>query len=1162
MLIEGEKFPRLSKPVPLMSRSYDCVVIGSGYGGGVAASRLARTRKSVCLLERGSERWPGEYPVSAAEVKRQVHVSKEDMKGNEGDPTGMFHVVSGVGLNAVVGNGLGGTSLINANVFLKPEDSVLKLPAWPAEIREDPRVLNEYYRRAEEVLQPQTYPEDAPSIPKVQLLKKQAEYLGLDGHYKLVPQTTRFRDGPNSTGIQMSRSALSGQDCTGVNDGSKNSTLVTYVADAWNWGAEIFCECEVQHITTAPELEGGYLIYFSWHSHGRDRFQDQQHRDLLWVHARDCVFLGAGSIGTTEILLRSKDMGLKMSNQVGQRLSDNGDMISMGYNTDENVCAVGMSVPSPYKPVGPTTSAAIFFQQQGSSPLDNYTILDGAIPSALVPQMKTQIFLTMTHNETQTTMKIESGNPVLQVTSPSASDQTRRLHGLLGKATSAVGGTYVQNPFHALGGDKSTTLHPIGGACMFANGATGATNHRGEVFVGEGTETYDGLVIVDAALIPRTLGVSPLATITALAERNVQEYARRQGLSIDWKRNSMIDLFGSPANKAPYQDLPSGDVLDFDDDDLDGTLMEVPASYREIDPHVKYTEMLSGFVHQGPSPTYDQACQLGYSFNEGARLLLSMTAFNANNAAYVTGTFTCPTIAASPFVVRGHMDSQLSNLNSPGQRGWRYLLNMHGVDGSLLRFRGHKSADSSTALAPMKLWVSATTLHCTITNRRDSVFIAKGILTVQNSISEALSSVPKRDEWMPKKLWRAFQFASNNLQGTLPLLLPQFSALQYPRGSYVGYTNPSLPDDYVTITAQDGVATRLLVWQPSSRLAFEAPNILLVPGMATDHHIFALPTIEQNWINQLTEAGYRVFVLIHRIGPLMILAADWTTHDARLDVRAGLEHIRRQSGKYTIQKESYEAGNQVYIVAHGMGAMALAAGLLDGTIPASWVCGLTSSQTFMDPTWHGLGAGTLPGDTVYRAMAGSYINLSASSDDTIVQQAINQTLRFYPHPRHEMCNNASCHRISFVFGRGWNHANLNNHTHIQLDRFFGGVNMKMLNLLARQAREGNLLTTLFEKLDTPENIERLRGIPIMLFVGNDNAVVGKEGARRSYDRLCDAFGSRDESGQVQYRFRVIPGYGHHDCWMGKNACRDVYPIVLEEINRVLRRDDWARKQSL
>lgn len=51
------KFPRISRPVPMMRVEYDVVVVGSGYGGAVAASRMARAGKSVCVLELGKERW-------------------------------------------------------------------------------------------------------------------------------------------------------------------------------------------------------------------------------------------------------------------------------------------------------------------------------------------------------------------------------------------------------------------------------------------------------------------------------------------------------------------------------------------------------------------------------------------------------------------------------------------------------------------------------------------------------------------------------------------------------------------------------------------------------------------------------------------------------------------------------------------------------------------------------------------------------------------------------------------------------------------------------------------------------------------------------------------------------------------------------------------------
>lgn len=127
----------------------------------------------------------------------------------------------------------------------------------------------------------------------------------------------------------MRASTLTGQDTTGLNDGSKSTTLVNYLSDAWNWGAEMFCECEVRYVTKAQDREG-YLVHFAWHGGKRANFKDIFHEDLMWVHAKELVFFGAGSFGTTEILLRSKKMGLEMSNDVGHGMSGNGDILAFG----------------------------------------------------------------------------------------------------------------------------------------------------------------------------------------------------------------------------------------------------------------------------------------------------------------------------------------------------------------------------------------------------------------------------------------------------------------------------------------------------------------------------------------------------------------------------------------------------------------------------------------------------------------------------------------------------------------------------------------------------------------------------------------------------------------------------------------------------------------
>lgn len=140
------KYPRISRPVELIRPSYDVVTIGSGYGGAVAASRMARGGKSVCLLERGKERWPGEFPSTSISAFKDLHMTNaatEGMSGSlaryvgrdGGDATGLYHLIVGDGQNCFVGNGLGGTSLLNANVFLEADPKVLQMPIWPKNLR-------------------------------------------------------------------------------------------------------------------------------------------------------------------------------------------------------------------------------------------------------------------------------------------------------------------------------------------------------------------------------------------------------------------------------------------------------------------------------------------------------------------------------------------------------------------------------------------------------------------------------------------------------------------------------------------------------------------------------------------------------------------------------------------------------------------------------------------------------------------------------------------------------------------------------------------------------------------------------------------------------------------------------------------------------------------
>src|SRR5579859_6390115 len=114
---------RLSRPVDRMRDHYSVVVVGSGYGGAIAADRIARAGRDVCVLERGKELHPGEYPNSVPSALREIQVHAPSL--NYGSAVGLFDFHADRDITVLVGCGLGGTSLINAGVALEPGDSIV-----------------------------------------------------------------------------------------------------------------------------------------------------------------------------------------------------------------------------------------------------------------------------------------------------------------------------------------------------------------------------------------------------------------------------------------------------------------------------------------------------------------------------------------------------------------------------------------------------------------------------------------------------------------------------------------------------------------------------------------------------------------------------------------------------------------------------------------------------------------------------------------------------------------------------------------------------------------------------------------------------------------------------------------------------------------------------
>ncbi|RMF08560.1 MAG: hypothetical protein D6773_02485, partial [Alphaproteobacteria bacterium] len=104
-----------------------------------------------------------------------------------------------------------------------------------------------------------------------------------------------------------------------------------------------------------------------------------------------------------------------------------------------------------------------------------------------------------------------------------------RVDRVMEAAVQARGAKYVKNPLpSALMGDKPVTAHPLGGCGMGRSADEGVVNHKGQVFDtgGWGDAVHEGLYVCDGSIMPRSIGVNPLLTITALTERAMIHLAR------------------------------------------------------------------------------------------------------------------------------------------------------------------------------------------------------------------------------------------------------------------------------------------------------------------------------------------------------------------------------------------------------------------------------------------------------------------------------------------------------------------------------------------------------------------------------------------------------------------------------------------------------------
>ncbi len=554
---------------PPAAEQADAVVIGSGFGGAVTAYRLAQAGLAVILLERGKAYPPDSFPRTPAEMSRAFWDPAAGLHG-------MFDVWHFSGCDSVVSSGLGGGSLIYANVLLRKDEHWFvqddPLPdggyeSWPV-TRAD---LDPHYDEVERMLGATPYPLDAApyaATPKTRAMQDAAAELGLP--WQLPPLAVSFAPAPgaapgpglpiadpdygNLHGRQRTTCRLCGECDIGCNIGAKNSLDYTYLSAAQHHGADLRTGHDVRAIRPRPA--SGYEVDYIRHDPADEGSPPGAAARPSGTIVCERLVLAAGTYGTSYLLLRNRASFPGLSAALGTRFSGNGDVLSFLLHARDRTCTRPLDASR-----GPVITSAIRLSDQHDDPAGTGRgayLEDGGYPAFVdwlveaadmrgdtrrLAQFVFQRFHAMATRTPGPSMAHEIsdliGTDSLSVSSlpllgmgRDVPDGVLKLRGdRLDLAwTSASSEAYFERVLATmrrigavLGArcvdnpmwlrKRVITAHPVGGAPMGRDSSAGVCDPYGEVF------GYPGLYIADGAAMPGPVGPNPSLTIAALADR-------------------------------------------------------------------------------------------------------------------------------------------------------------------------------------------------------------------------------------------------------------------------------------------------------------------------------------------------------------------------------------------------------------------------------------------------------------------------------------------------------------------------------------------------------------------------------------------------------------------------------------------------------------------
>jgi len=1139
---------KIASDISTMQDEYDVIVIGSGYGGAISASRMARAGKKVCLLERGKEILPGDYPDTEVEAMAEMHL--QTAKGDVGTKTGLYNIHVHEQQNVLVGCGLGGTSLINANVSLQAKPLVFEDQRWPQQIRDDQDgLLAQGYDRARDMLKPTPYPDTAPQLPKLSAHQKSAQ--SMQQPFYRPPINVTFEspeDGINHVGVKQAACNYCGDCVSGCNVGAKNTTLMNYLPDAHNFGADIFCEVSVKSL---QQGDGGWLVHYQTQNDDREKFA----APTMFVKA-GLVIVAAGTLGSTEILLRSQQKGLSLSTQLGKSFTGNGDVLGFGYNCDQEINGVGFGATpaSELSPVGPCITSII--DMRDTPPKEKQLVIEeGSIPGAFASIMpsalakaakvigqdtdlnffdqiaekareissslrgpytgavnNTQTYLIMSHDDSNGEMLLKDDRLRIDWPHVGTQDNFKLSNSLLYDATTALGGEYVQNPIWSqLLNNSLITVHPMGGCVIADNAQNGVTNHKGQVFCdATGEKVYSNLYVSDGAIIPTSLGVNPLLTISALAERSCALIAKDRGWVINY------NLPSQP------RENPSNNTIG-----------------------LAFTEKMQGYFsvtdNSDPSTAaYQTAYSNAKTHNSGMQFTLTVSTNNldqmiasAQHEATMFGTLQASALSPEPLAVSdGRFNLFVINPEQPDTKLMLYHMNLQAKNGDKFYFSAFKQISCSANA--LNIWHETSTLYVTVykgENKQGPIF-GKGILHIapkdfaiqmttlqvsnaQNN-KQKLMAQAKFGQYFAGTLWQTY--------GGIFYTQTRFNPNAAPRKKRQLRAPTPTCHPFVT---DDNVQLKLTRYQGGDK-----GPVMLVHGLGVASSIFSTDLIQTNLVEYLCANDYDVWLLDFRVSIDLEAAKQPSNGDqvAKYDFPAAIKEVRQHTGSDTVQA-----------IVHCYGATTFFMSMLAGLKHVrSIVCSQIAAHVVV-PAATKIKTGIyLP--SMLNKLGVDSLTAYVDSHDNWMERLYDKALGVYALAEAQgQCNNPVCHRVTFLYASLYRHDQLNEQLHHNLHELFAEANIETLEHLAAICRAKQLVNAKGENAYMP-NMDHLN-LPICFISGQHNACYLPESTATTFNVLSSLFP------QQQYKRHVIQGYGHIDCIFGRNAAQDVYPLIVEHLDK-------------